>query len=331
MAKTIGAALGIGRPALDEAILSGRVLDVALSCMAWRLPSSRGMLRRRVVRGLAACVGLCLVLLASACSLDDVDLTAKRCPCAIGWHCDELRELCVPRLPRTDGEEPVDSGTNAPTEGRDAGDGWDAGPGSAFDAGLDAGPDAPELDAGTPTDAGPAEPADSGPDSAQPTCTTPGEQLPPVGAFVGFPTLDNIVCGVDEVLVQDGMVTGLDRPRGGALGMIEGHGVTACVGVDFGFAESFPDFVIRAGGTGNACGVACGSECGYSTYMRVFRATTSGAWTNADHYVELTRGSLTDYRIRLTGPTRYILVCRGGAGPAADDVSVDSILATCPP
>lgn len=269
-----------------------------------------------------------LLVLAAACTPGEVDLTDKGCPCAVGWHCDEDRWVCVRGALETQSETPVDAGPD-----RSTGDGDSGSPVSPGGADADTGP-ATTPDAGAPSDAAVLDSPDSGspePDATEPTCT-PGEQLGPTSAFVGFPELGNTVCAVEEVLVRDGSVAGLDRPGTGALGMIDGHGVTACVGVDFGRVESFPDIVVRAQGTGDGCGIACEStSCGASVYMRVFRAETDGAWVNADYHVALTRNVLTDYRIVLDGPTRYVLVCRGGAGYRSDDVAVDSIVATCPP
>jgi hypothetical protein len=53
---------------------------------------------RRATRWIAA-VGLGaqgVVLAAGACSVDDLDLTGKRCPCVAGFVCDTTTDTCVP-------------------------------------------------------------------------------------------------------------------------------------------------------------------------------------------------------------------------------------------
>lgn len=79
-----------------------------------------------------AVASACLVL--GACSLGEVDLTGKECPCAQGWVCDRAANECV---------REHDGGPDAGPE--DAG--LDAGP---ADGGVDGGPDAGPPDAGPP-------------------------------------------------------------------------------------------------------------------------------------------------------------------------------------
>ena len=99
---------------------------------------------------------LAFLALAGGCSLGEVPLSGKRCPCAAGWVCDEARNLCVETGPRLDAGTGTDAGPN-----RDASDARDAGPRDAgpdgtvpVDAGRDAGPDAGPVDGclGMPAD-----------------------------------------------------------------------------------------------------------------------------------------------------------------------------------
>lgn len=73
-------------------------------------------------------------LVAAGCTVEELDLRGRRCPCTDGWVCDEALDECVP-AGRLDG-------------GRDAGTTPDAGPRDA--AGIDAaGTDAGARDAGS--------------------------------------------------------------------------------------------------------------------------------------------------------------------------------------
>lgn len=100
----------------------------------------------------------------AACTLDDVSLQDKRCPCAAGWTCNEREDVCVRGTPdaamdagsdgalpdaRPDAPPPRDAGPEdggPPDADRDDGGAPDAG----TDAGSDAGSDAGEADAGRP-------------------------------------------------------------------------------------------------------------------------------------------------------------------------------------
>lgn len=85
------------------------------------------------------------------CVLDDVELGDKRCPCGIGWVCDETRNVCTRIAPREDAGPTPDGAPLGPDAGvdggRDAGTAQDAGERDAGrrDAG---GPDAAAPDAG---------------------------------------------------------------------------------------------------------------------------------------------------------------------------------------
>lgn len=107
-----------------------------------------------------------MLLLCSACSVSDLVLNGRECPCVDGWVCDDTRNLCVPsgedaEVNPADGGGGVDGGRDGgpthPDSGVDAGP-FDGGPGADPDAGRDAGSDG-GLDGGT--DAGPP---DAGPD-----------------------------------------------------------------------------------------------------------------------------------------------------------------------
>ncbi|MBI2895698.1 MAG: hypothetical protein HYY06_19230 [Deltaproteobacteria bacterium] len=91
-------------------------------------------------------IGSSALALPLACTVDGLDLTAKSCPCAVGWTCEDGR--CLPaRDAATDGD--ADAGA-----GRDAGVEPDGGREPGRDAGVepDGGAD-PGGDAGRPGDA----------------------------------------------------------------------------------------------------------------------------------------------------------------------------------
>ncbi len=107
----------------------------------------------------AALVG---VLLMCACSVGELDLEGKTCPCVEGYRCDTVTNTCVSRA--------VDSGTapdTAADTSADADAAMDASPGDGGleDGGLeDGGSDVGPGDTG-PADTGPADtgPLDTGP------------------------------------------------------------------------------------------------------------------------------------------------------------------------
>jgi hypothetical protein len=54
-------------------------------------------------------LGPLLVALASACTIEQLDLSNKRCPCVSGYVCDEARDLCVTSLPDAEVDAAVDA------------------------------------------------------------------------------------------------------------------------------------------------------------------------------------------------------------------------------
>lgn len=98
--------------------------------------------------------------LSAGCTVEELDLSGRACPCVEGWVCDTARDVCVEAVSGMDAGG-SDAGRDA---GRDAGGdagGVDAG---AVDAGgVDAGGDDGGSDAGPPpvdagSDAGPPRP-----------------------------------------------------------------------------------------------------------------------------------------------------------------------------
>ena len=99
-----------------------------------------------------------LVAALASCTLDDVDLADKRCPCAVGWACDPRTNRCVEELGSTDAGRDAAVPRDAAIDGRarDALSPMDARP--SVDGGVDAplGLDAPPgVDAPPVIDAGP--------------------------------------------------------------------------------------------------------------------------------------------------------------------------------
>ena len=93
---------------------------------------------------------------ATGCTVDDLDLEGRRCPCIAGWVCDPARDLCV-RARSNDASVELDGGGGSlDATTADAGNVVDGGPaadGGESDGGRDAGADG-GGDAGTLDDTG---------------------------------------------------------------------------------------------------------------------------------------------------------------------------------
>lgn len=72
--------------------------------------------------------GLLLLPLTLGCTLGEVELGGKSCPCGPGWTCDEAMDLCVEDVTGTDAGVPADAGVAA-----------DAGAEGGTDGGTDGG------------------------------------------------------------------------------------------------------------------------------------------------------------------------------------------------
>lgn len=101
---------------------------------------------------------LSIAALVASCSVDEVSLDGKECPCVAGWVCDMERLVCVRPTVRGDGGAAGD-GSVARDSGPDAGradagaNGVDGGSGDTGDGVPDAGSDAGPPDGGTPRSA----------------------------------------------------------------------------------------------------------------------------------------------------------------------------------
>lgn len=90
---------------------------------------------------LGALLGL---LLFAACSVDEIELSGKQCPCASGWVCDTSRNTCVPRGTSLGGAAGSATGGTA---GADAAAGASGASGSGGVAGSAGATDAGDADA----------------------------------------------------------------------------------------------------------------------------------------------------------------------------------------
>lgn len=85
---------------------------------------------RRHLLSAAAATAIAAV---SSCTVADLDLSGKHCPCAAGWSCDTARNVCVFVAAGGDGGAPGNDGGGGPGDGGD-----DGGPGAAAIKGFHA-------------------------------------------------------------------------------------------------------------------------------------------------------------------------------------------------
>ncbi len=208
-----------------------------------------------------------------------------------------------------------------PTDGLAGGAAVDAAePGAALDG---AGGDGAPGDGSSTAD---------GADGADGAACASGQKTFPMLAFDATPSgTTGSACGVANLLADDGLVAGLDRPSSGS-GSVAGKEVTQCVGADFGEGASLSTIVLRMGPGGNACnGFPCQmgpAGCGTGNVVSVFAGPTMSSLRSVPD-VELTSAALADYDAPVK-QARFVVVCRQSWGQARDDVLVDSIATRCP-
>ena len=147
---------------------------------------------------------------------------------------------------------------------------------------------------------------------------------------------DQNACNVNNIVVADGAVAGLDYTISGfgfgGLGLLPGYAfhVSGCVAADFGSLIPSGPVSVRAGRIFNACGKACGSGfCNRaSEHFVVFSGSTLGSFTAIGSSTPLPTGTTTllNFTFNVPANFRYVTVCRTGAGIAASDVMVDAIV-----
>ncbi|MFO0564753.1 MAG: hypothetical protein U0263_03775 [Polyangiaceae bacterium] len=114
---------------------------------------------------------------------------------------------------------------------------------------------------------------------------------------------------------------------------VKGVNVTSCIVADFGVVANLDPIAITArpdGGQSSsdpACknDICIGAGCQNGWYYQVFHSATGadvGSW-NAVTGVTL-GGPQTD-NVAIGSPTRYVIVCRGGAGKDAANIAIDGI------
>lgn len=136
-------------------------------------------------------------------------------------------------------------------------------------------------------------------------------------------------CEQTNILVEDGVIAGLERHNVGALDFIDGQEVAGCILVDFGELAVFDPIVVRAQPVADACGQPCGGGlCGTGHELSLFAGPTSAALTLVA-YQTFGSSALANYSFTI-GPLRYVAVCRTSYSLDRDDVGVDVIRGTCP-
>jgi hypothetical protein len=134
------------------------------------------------------------------------------------------------------------------------------------------------------------------------------------------------VCEPEEILLEDGVLAELGRQITDVeVDVIETKNITACVEVDFGepVSAQYARVVIYA--DEQACGASCSSTyCGSGQTVTLFGRVDGADYAYAGG-AEIT-GTLTSYDVDLVStPLQYLLVCRGGWGPARDHLKVDYV------
>jgi hypothetical protein len=140
------------------------------------------------------------------------------------------------------------------------------------------------------------------------------------------PDAGSVVCNLENALVRDDAVAGLDRSSYENWGTIDAHDVNGCLAVEFDRAISAAH--LRLESVGNACGYACAeSSCGQAQDAAVFAGPSLGEL----RFIEtpaLPR-SMMDLTLPVPASTRVIAICRRAWSKDGDDVAVDSVTADC--
>jgi hypothetical protein len=187
-------------------------------------------------------------------------------------------------------------------------------------------------DAGASSDATGAEAAGDSGDIGAP-CPSGGTARP-VTAFNATPdpaAINGPSCDIDNALVADGLVAGVDRDDA-PTGNIAGREVNGCVGVEFRPSDVLDGIVVTAKPVANACAASpcVAPECGTGWSMLVFAGPARDALSFLGE-VALTGAELSTYRVAVppTIVASVAVVCRTSVATQRDDVGVDAILGSC--
>lgn len=184
-----------------------------------------------------------------------------------------------------------------------------------------------DVDAAPDADASPPiEEVDAGTDAAPVACED--GRLRAIEAFEATPAAatNGRACDVENVLVKDGLVTGLDAINYEGNAELDIQYVYGCVGVEFD-RDILTAFVSLAA-SGNACGRACvGAMCGTGWDASVFAGPTRDTVTFVQK-VQL-ESTIVESSVAVPNGTRVVVVCRLANSADRDDVAVDAIVAAC--
>jgi hypothetical protein len=140
------------------------------------------------------------------------------------------------------------------------------------------------------------------------------------------PDAGAVVCNVENALVRDDAVAGLDRSSYGNWGTIDAKDVNGCLAVEFDRAINVA--YLRLESVGNACGSACaGSSCGQAQNAGVFAGPSLGELRFID--TPTLPRSMTDLTVTVPASSRVIAICRRAWSKDGDDVAVDAVTADC--
>jgi len=199
----------------------------------------------------------------------------------------------------------------------------------------------PANDAGGGTDGGTSPDGATLSDAASDAgtgCAKKGDVVRPIRAFDATPPEVDAgtpsACSIDSVLVEDGIVAGLDR-NGTAYKSIDGQGIVSCIGVEMAPGVVIDRVLVRARAAGDACGGSpcdpstpggCGSGHSFPIYVGTTATDLVMAMNGNDVNATL---QTIDVPAPATVSARFVVVCRSTWGLERDDIAVDSIAAIC--
>jgi hypothetical protein len=212
------------------------------------------------------------------------------------------------------------------------GDSQDTRPETGF---IDSGPDAPDADEASvgPGPDGAVDGDGALVDAAGTTCTKAGDVVRPIRAFDATPatiTAGVHVCNVDAVLVEDGVVAGMDRVDG-TYESIDGQGIVSCIGVEMAPGVVVDRIRVRAQAVQSACGGMCqntGCDTGHSFPIYVGTSETNLVMASNGNDVSANL-AMIDVAAPTAVSARFVVVCRSTWGLERDDIAIDSIAAVC--
>lgn len=206
--------------------------------------------------------------------------------------------------------------------------------GLASSGAVDGGDDGASPD--TSTDGATRDASDAavgdGPPSVLP-CTRGATRTPVAVSLYPASVSATSGCGLERMLVLDGVFGGLDRAPGSNDTNLDGQPITSCALLDFGIEYAIARVGVTLRGAASACnlsGCSPGPEGGCDTghFTQIFTSVDGVAFKHASSSTFTRAAEVED--VAVTAATlRYVLACRGSSGTARDDLEIDGVVATC--